>query len=336
MKLLITGGAGFIGSNFVRYWVKEHPGDSVVVLDALTYAGNLLNLEPVRQKITFIHGNICSQADCDRAIASCDVVVHFAAESHNDRAIADPYIFTKTNVLGTHTLLEAARAARVQRFHHVSTDEVFGHIPLGEHWKFNERTTFSPRSPYAASKAGSDHLVNAYFHTYGLPVTTSNCSNNFGPFQHPEKFIPRAITTLLRGKNVPVYTPGNQVRDWLYVEDHCRAIDLILHRGTVGETYCVGGMTDEVSNIAVVQQILEILKLPESRIDLVADRPGHDQKYAIDWGKVHRELGWQPEHSFAAGLKATVDWYRDNEAWWQPLADEAEKFYGAKTEGVRT
>ncbi len=327
MKILVTGGAGFIGSNFVQYWVAHHQNDSATVLDSLTYAGNLANLESVKEKISFIKGDICSAGDCAAAVAGCDVVVHFAAESHNDRANDDPSIFFKTNVLGTQVLLEASRAAKVQRFHHISTDEVFGHIPLNEHWKFNEQTAYNPRSPYAASKAGSDHLVRSYCHTYKLPVTISNCSNNFGPLQHPEKFIPRAITKLLRGENVPLYTPGNQVRDWLYVGDHCAAIDLILHKGTIGETYCIGGMTSEISNIEVVHEVLSILNLPESRIDIIKDRPGHDQKYAIDWTKINRELGWQPEHDFTTWLKSTVEWYRENKPWWEHTAAEAETFY---------
>ncbi len=334
MKLLVTGGAGFIGTNFVHYWAGQYPNDRIVVLDALTYAGNENNLTSVKNKIEFIRGDITDRATVDRAIAGCDVVVHFAAESHNDRATLDPFIFTRTNIFGTQTLLEAARATKVSRFHHISTDEVFGHIPLDEQWKFNEHTPYHPRSPYSASKAGSDHIVRAYYETFGVPITISNCTNNFGPYQHAEKFIPRAIIRLLRGQNIPIYTPGNQIRDWLFVKDHCRAIDLILQKGVIGETYCIGGMTKEISNLEVAKQILEILNMPEDRIEYVTDRPGHDLKYAVDWGKINRELGWQPEHDFTDWLKQTVEWYQNNESWWQSQTEEVEKFYKHKGEQV--
>jgi dTDP-glucose 4,6-dehydratase len=334
MKLLITGGAGFIGSNFVHYWIKNHPDDQIVVLDKLTYAGNLANLENVKDKITFIEGDIALEKDVDRAMDGVDTVVHFAAESHVDRSINDPFVFSRTNVLGTHVLLEAARKNNIKRFHHVSTDEVFGDIPLEEHWKFNESSPYNPRSPYAASKAGSDHLVRAYGATYNVPFTISNCSNNFGTYHHPEKFIPRSIVRLLQGKNIPIYTPGNQIRDWLYVEDHCRAIELILEKGNLGETYCIGGMTEEISNLEVAKKIIAIMELDENRIEHVTDRPGHDVKYAVDWTKINRELGWQPLHSFDEWLKTTVEWYKNNEAWWQEAAHESEQFYQSKGETV--
>ncbi len=334
MKLLITGGAGFIGSNFVRYWVTHHPNDTVVVLDKLTYAGNLENLESVKDKISFVKGDVSDPAIVEKIMDDTDAIVHFAAESHVDRSINDPYIFTKSNVLGTHVLLEAARKHNVKRFHHISTDEVFGDIPLNEHRKFNESSPYNPRSPYAASKAASDHLVRAYGETYQLPFTISNCSNNFGVYHHPEKFIPRSITRLLSGEKIRIYTPGNQVRDWLYVEDHCRAIELILEKGRIGETYCIGGMTDEISNLDVAKKIIAQLNLSEDRVELVTDRPGHDVKYAVDWTKINQELGWKPQHSFDEWLQITIDWYKSNESWWRPLAEESEQFYQAKGEAV--
>ena len=334
MKILITGGAGFIGSNFTHYWLNKHPEDSVIVFDALTYAGNKQSLDSVINKLTFIQGDITDRTAVDQAMDGVDCVVHFAAESHNDRAIADPFIFTRTNVIGTHTLLESARNAGVSRFHHISTDEVFGDIPLDEDIKFNESTKYNPRSPYSASKAGSDHVVNAYFETYKLPITISNCTNNFGPYQHPEKLIPRSIIRLLQGQRIPIYGAGNQVRDWLYVKDHCRAIDLILQKGRPGQTYCVGGMTEEVTNLQVAQKLIEALELSEDQIEFVTDRAGHDVKYAIDWKKIQTELGWQPEHNFDSWLTTTVEWYKNNEQWWKAQAEEAESFYKARGEKV--
>src|SRR3989344_8597857 len=249
MKLLVTGGAGFIGSNFILYWMEHHSEDFVVNLDALTYAGNVENLKSVADNshYQFIHGNICDASTVAEALRGVDTVVHFAAESHVDRSISEPSPFVMTNVVGTHVLLEAALKAKVKHFHHVSTDEVYGSLELDDPSKFNERTRYNPRSPYSASKAGSDHLVNAYYFTYGLPINISNCSNNFGPFQFPEKLIPLAITNLLEEKKVPVYGDGLYVRDWLYVEDHCRAIDLILQKGKIGETYCIGGLTKDIN-----------------------------------------------------------------------------------------
>jgi dTDP-glucose 4,6-dehydratase len=334
MKLLITGGAGFIGGNFVHYWHKTHPEDTLVVLDKLTYAGNLATLESVKNAITFIEGDICDENIVEEAMSGVDCVVHFAAESHVDRSIHDPYIFTHSNALGTHVLLETARKLKISRFHHISTDEVFGDIPLEETWKFIETTPYKPSSPYSASKAASDHLVRAYFHTFGLPITISNCSNNFGPFHYPEKFIPRSIIRLMNGENIRLYTPGNQVRDWLHVTDHCRAIELILQKGTIGETYCIGGLANGISNIEVAKKLLKIMDLPEERIELVTDRPGHDVKYDIDWSKINKGLGWQPLHSFDEWLTQTVDWYKTNQAWWEPLVEESENFYKTKGEQV--
>jgi dTDP-glucose 4,6-dehydratase len=334
MKLLITGGAGFIGANFVRYWRKNHPEDSLAVLDKLTYAGNLSTLKDVLPDIEFIEGDIADPEKVREAMEGADCVVHFAAESHVDRSIHDPYIFTKSNVLGTHVLLETARELKVPRFHHISTDEVFGDIPLNETWKFNESTPYKPSSPYSASKAAADHMVRAYYHTYGLPVTISNCSNNFGPNHYPEKFIPRSIIRLMQGANIRLYSPGDQVRDWLYVEDHCRAIELILQKGSIGETYCIGGMSSGISNKQVAETILEIMDLPSERIEMVTDRPGHDVKYDIDWTKINRELGWEPKATFEHWLKETVDWYKNNEVWWKPLAEESEQFYMTKGESL--
>ena len=336
MKLLITGGAGFIGSNFVHYWRKHHPEDSITVLDKLTYAGNLSSLADVKDDIEFIQGDITDADIVKKAMTGVDAVVHFAAESHVDRSIHDPYIFTRTNVLGTHVLLETARQLNIPRFHHISTDEVFGDIPLDQDWKFNEATPYNPRSPYASSKASSDHLVRAYHETYNLPITISNCTNNFGPYHYPEKFIPRSIIRLLNDENIRIYTPGNQIRDWLHVEDHCRAIELILQKGKIGETYGIGGMTDLISNLEVAKLLLKLIDLPEDRIELITDRPGHDVKYAVDWSKINKELGWQPEHKFEDWLKQTIEWYKQNESWWKPLAEESEQFYKNKGEQILT
>ncbi|PIR96600.1 MAG: dTDP-glucose 4,6-dehydratase [Candidatus Doudnabacteria bacterium CG10_big_fil_rev_8_21_14_0_10_42_18] len=312
MKLLITGGAGFIGSNFVHYWVRNYPNDEIVVLDKLTYAGNLENLAQVAEKIKFIKGDICNPTDVASAMEGCGVVVHFAAESHVDRSISGPDEFIKTNVFGTHELLKAALKNKVKRFHHISTDEVFGQIPLDSKEKWTEDSPYNPRSPYSASKAASDHLVRAYYATYGLPITISNCSNNFGPMMFPEKFIPLAVTSLAKGNKIPVYTPGNQVRDWLYVEDHCRAIDLILKKGKTGETYLVGASHKEYSNLVLAKMIVKLMGQDENMIELVKDRPGHDVKYAIDSSKIQKELGWKPMYDFEEELKTTVGWYKEN------------------------
>jgi dTDP-glucose 4,6-dehydratase len=330
MKLLVTGGAGFIGSNLVLYWLKKYPNDQIVNLDCLTYAGNLENLKEVEdnKNYTFIKGKIEDPQIVNQAMRGVDIVVHFAAESHVDRSIKKPAEFVIANVVGTQVLLDAALRSKVKRFHHVSTDEVFGSLNLESKDKFNERTIFNPRSPYAASKAGSDHLVRAYFVTYGLPITITNCSNNFGQYQYPEKMIPLAITNLLEGKRVPVYGDGLYVRDWLYVEDHCRAIDLILQKGKVGETYCVGGLTEDINNLMVVKKILKILGKGDDMIEFVKDRPGHDRKYAIDWSKIKNELGWEPLHSFDEWLEKTVEWYNNNEGWWKRLkTKEFQKYY---------
>ena len=316
-KILVTGGAGFIGSNFVQYWVKNHPDDEIIVLDNLTYAGNLENLSAVKDKITFIKGDICDDIVVDEVMKEANLVAHFAAESHVDRSIISPNEFIRTNVLGTHTLLKYAVKYEVQRFHHISTDEVFGSLPIDSKEKWTESSPYNPRSPYSASKAASDHLVRAYYHTYNLPITISNCSNNIGPFCFPEKLIPLAITNLLQGKKVPIYKPGNQVREWLYVEDHCSAIDAILQKGKIGETYFIGPENLELSNLEVIKKLISIMGLKEDSLEFVADRPGHDQRYAMDHAKITKELGWKPEVGLDEALKLTIEWYKCNEKWWK-------------------
>ncbi len=326
MKLLVTGGAGFIGSNFILYWLTNHPQDQIVNLDKLTYAGNLANLKDVEKNAnySFIKGDICDPQTVAEAMKNVDIVVHFAAESHVDRSIKKPSDFVVTNVLGTQILLNAAVSQNIKRFHHISTDEVFGALELTSKSKFNEETNYNPRSPYSASKAASDHLVNAYFTTYGLPITITNCSNNFGPYQHPEKIIPLAITNIMEDKKVPVYGDGLYIRDWLYVEDHVRAIELVLGKGKIGETYVVGGQTEDISNLEVVKKILNFMGKDESFIEHVKDRPGHDRRYAVDWSKIKNELGWEPKHNFDEWLEKTVVWYQENENWWKPLKSKIE------------
>lgn len=330
MKLLVTGGAGFIGSNFIRYWIQKYPNDSIVNLDKLTYAGNLENLAEIEknQNYSFIKGDICDSKTVNEAMTGIDTVVHFAAETHVDRSILDPSNFIKTNVLGTGVLLDSALKNNVKRFHHISTDEVFGALPLNTTEKFHDKTNYNPHSPYAASKAGSDHLVRAYATTYGLPITISNCANNFGPYMFPEKLIPLAITNLLEGKKVPVYGDGLYVRDWLYVEDHCSAIDVILQKGKIGATYLVGSMHEDIPNIEVIKRIIKIMGKDESMIEYVKDRPGHDRRYAIDWTTIHNELNWSPAFDFDENLKKTVEWYMNNQDWWKKVkSGEYQKYY---------
>lgn len=333
MKFLVTGGAGFIGSNFIHHVLERFPDASVVNLDLLTYAGNPENVKRWEGsgRYRFVRGDIADAGTVDPLVADADAVVHFAAESHVDRSILDPEAFIRTNVTGTFVLLETARKNGLKRFHHVSTDEVFGSLGPDD-TPFHEKTPYDPRSPYSASKASSDHLVRAYHETYGLPITISNCSNNYGPYHFPEKLIPLAITNLLEGGNVPVYGDGMQVRDWLHVEDHCRAIVDIIEKGTIGETYCVGG-DGERPNIWIVRKLLEILGEGEDRIEYVKDRPGHDRRYAIDFSKIRRELGWEPSVDLEEGLRRTVEWYRENEAWWKRVKsgeyrDYYERQYG--------
>ncbi|MFH1292406.1 MAG: dTDP-glucose 4,6-dehydratase [bacterium] len=315
MKILVTGGAGFIGSNFIHYILNKYPDYQVVNLDLLTYAGNLENLKDVEDNdnYRFIKGDIADKEIMSNIINDIDLIVNFAAESHNDRAIIDSSDFIRTNILGTHNLLESARENNI-RFHHISTDEVYGHLGHDDQ-AFNERTSFSPRSPYSASKAASDHLALSYFHTYNLPVTISNCSNNYGPYQFPEKLHALFITNLLEDKKIPVYGDGLQIRDWLYVEDHCRAIDLIIHRGKIGDTYCVGGGCEK-TNLEVVKKILQLLGKTEDLVEFVKDRPGHDKRYAMDYSKIKEELGWEPSVDFEQGMKKTVQWYQDHKDWW--------------------
>jgi len=329
MKLLVTGGAGFIGSNFIRYWLKNHLGDEIINLDKLTYAGHLSSIKDFgnNSNYKFIKGDICDPKVVNEAMESVNVVVGFAAESHVDRSIVGPQVFLQTNVIGTQILLDTALRHGVKRFHHVSTDECFGALSLDSKEKFNESTLYDPHSPYSASKAASDHLVRAYFHTYGLPITITNCSNNFGPYQDPEKFIPRAITNLIEDKEVPLYGDGKYVRDWLFVEDHVRAIELVLEKGKIGETYLVGGLTEDINHLEVTKKLLKIFDKDESSIKFVKDRLGHDRRYAVDWSKIAKELGWKPLYGFDEWLKKTVDWYKENAWWWKPLKKEAEKFY---------
>lgn len=332
MKLLVTGGAGFIGTNYVYHVLRNHPEDEVIVLDKLTYAGNLSNLKPLgaEPRFTFIQGDICNRELVTSLVKQVDAVVHFAAETHVDRSIMDANAFLLTNVIGTQALLDACRDAGNVRFHHVSTDEVFG--SLGSRGIFRETTPYDPRSPYSASKAASDQLVRAAYHTHGLPVTISNCSNNYGPYCFPEKFIPLAITNLLEGKKVPLYGDGMNVRDWIFVEDHCAGVDAVLRQGRIGETYCLGGRSER-ANREVLQQILFELGKGEDAIQYVKDRPGHDRRYAIDFTKAEQELGWSPQTPFLHGLRRTVEWYRTHESWWKRIKNGEYREYEKKQYG---
>jgi len=320
MKVVITGGAGFIGSNLTRHWVTRYPEDNVVVVDFLTYAGRRESLSDLEghANYRFVKADIGDSRTMDAVVQDADLVLNLAAESHNDRAIADPLPFVRTNVLGTAVLLESCRRKSVARFHHVSTDEVYGTLSLEDPERFTEASPYRPRGPYSASKASSDHLVRAWFDTYGLRTTISNCGNNFGPYQFPEKLIPLAITRLLRGQRVPLYGDGRNVRDWIYVADHCDAIDLIAHRGLPGSTYLVSA-EQEVSNREVVDQLLRIFGRGSETIEFVADRLGHDRRYGLDARKLREDFGWTPKHSFSAALADTVEWYRTHTAWWEPL-----------------
>lgn len=319
MKILVTGGAGFIGSNLIHYWLEKNSQDKIINLDKLTYAGNLDNLAGLEKNpnYQFIKGDICDTELVEKIVSDVDLIIHLAAESHVDRSIKDSGAFVKTNVEGTRVLLEAARKAGGVRFHHVSTDEVFGSLELGD-TKFNEDTPYTPRSPYSASKAASDHLVRAYFHTHNLPITISNCSNNYGPYQHIEKLIPLFITNLLVGKKVPVYGAGKNVRDWIHVSDHNRGLDLIIKKGKIGETYLLGA-NSEKSNLEITKEIIELMGESEDKIEYVSDRLGHDLRYAIDFNKAEKELGFKPEYSFSLGLRETIDWYKNNRPWWEKI-----------------
>ena len=339
MNIIITGGAGFIGSNFVFHMLKEHPQDRVICLDKLTYAGNLSTLSPVmgQDNFRFVKADICDRDAVYSLFAEehPDVVVNFAAESHVDRSIENPAIFLETNIMGTAVLMDACRKYGIQRYHQVSTDEVYGDLPLDRpDLFFTETTPIHTSSPYSSSKASADLLVLAYHRTYGLPVTISRCSNNYGPYHFPEKLIPLMIINALHDKPLPVYGDGLNVRDWLYVEDHCRAIDLILQKGRVGEVYNVGGH-NEMKNIDIVKLICKVLGKPESLIHHVTDRKGHDRRYAIDPTKIHEELGWLPETKFADGIKKTIQWYLDHEDWWQPIISGEYQQYYQKMYGSR-
>ena len=346
-SIVITGGAGFIGSNFVHHWCENYPEDRVIVLDALTYAGNLNNLGTLkdRKNFHFLQGDICDQALVDELFTSenIDTVAHFAAESHVDRSILGPGAFVQTNVVGTFTLLESFRQHWLSnhqpdnyRFLHVSTDEVYGSLGVDDP-AFTETTPYAPNSPYSASKAGSDHLARAYFHTYGMPTIITNCSNNYGSYHFPEKLIPLMCINILLGKPLPVYGDGQNVRDWLYVRDHCQALDTVIHKGKAGETYNIGG-NNEVKNIDLVRMLCDLMdelapdlpvKPAQNLITFVKDRPGHDRRYAIDASKIRTELGWQPQETVEGGLRKTIQWYLDHRDWWQPLlSKEYQEYYG--------
>lgn len=321
MKILVTGGAGFIGSNFILYLLEKYPDIEIINLDKLTYAGNLANLKSVENdpRYHFIQGDICDRDTVKKAMSGVNTVVHFAAESHVDRSISGPSIFIQTNVVGTQVLLDCAKEQNIKRFHHISTDEVFGALPLDKkEQKFDENTHYDPRSPYSASKAASDHLVRAYGETYGLPFTISNCTNNYGPYQFPEKIVPLFILNAMQNKPLPIYGAGKAVRDYLYVTDHCSAIDLILQKGKIGETYCVGG-DSEKNGLEVSDLILKLLKKPGNLKTFVEDRKGHDMRYGMDHSKITRELGWKPTVSFEQGMTKTIKWYQDNPVWWKQI-----------------
>jgi dTDP-glucose 4,6-dehydratase len=328
-RMLITGGAGFIGSNFVHH-VIEHTDYRVTVLDALTYASNRMSIESVLgDRAVFVHGNICDSDLVDRLMAETDVVVHFAAESHNDNSLSDPRPFVDTNIVGTFTLIEAARRHGT-RFHHISTDEVYGDLELDDPGRFTESTPYNPSSPYSSTKAGSDLLVRAWVRSFGLQATLSNCSNNYGPFQHIEKFIPRQITNILSGIRPKLYGTGNNVRDWIHADDHSSAVLRIVERGEIGETYLIGA-DGEKSNLELLQIILDAMGQPDDSFDFVKDRPGHDLRYAIDSTKLRTDLEWQPRFTrFDEGIAATIDWYTENRSWWENDKKAVEEFYRAK------
>lgn len=326
MKLIVTGGAGFIGANFVHYTLQNKPNYEVTVLDALTYAGNRDSLRLASDSVRFVHGDICDAELVDRLVRESDLVVHFAAESHVDNSLADPEPFIRTNLIGTYTILEAVRR-NGKRLHHISTDEVFGDLALDADEKFTESTAYDPSSPYSATKAGSDMLVRAWVRSFGVQATLSNCANNYGPYQHVEKFLPRQITNVLTGRKPRLYGQGTNVREWTHVDDHNAAVHLILERGRAGETYLIGS-GDERSNRQIIHDLLEVMSLPADYFEYVPDRPGHDLRYSNDSAKIRSELGWQPRYgSFRDGLATTVDWYRQNEWWWKSHKEAAEERY---------
>jgi dTDP-glucose 4,6-dehydratase len=322
VRILVTGAAGFIGSNFVHYWLEQHPDDSIVALDLLTYAGNRANLDGTEERVPFVQADIADLDIVENVLRehAIEVVVNFAAESHNSLAVVDPGLFARTNVLGTQLLLEAARRARIERFHHISTCEVYGDLPLDSSDSFTEESPYRPRTPYNASKAAADHYVRAYRETFELQTTITNCSNNYGPFQFPEKVIPLFVTNALDDRPLPMYASTQNKREWLHVRDHCRAIELVLARGEPGGTYNVGsGVEASIEEIA--DRVLELTGKPESLKTIVPDRPGHDRRYLLDSSKLRRELGWEPEIGFEDGLRETVEWYSANRAWWEPLRE---------------
>jgi dTDP-glucose 4,6-dehydratase len=327
MKLLVTGGAGFIGANFIHYVLGKRPEYSITALDKLTYAGNRKNLEGLPQdRFRLVEGDICDVATVNELVPGTDAIIHFAAESHVDNSLSGPEAFIDTNLTGTFRLLEAARKYNV-RFHHVSTDEVYGDLPLdAPEQQFSESTAYHPSSPYSATKAGSDHLAYAWHRSFGVPITISNCSNNYGPFQHVEKFIPRAITDVLLGEKPKLYGQGEHIRDWIHAQDHADAVLCVLEKGEFGETYLVGA-DGEKSNQQVLESILEIMGKPRDSHQKVKDRPGHDRRYAIDASKIKQELGWQPQYDFQSGLESTVEWYQQNRDWWEPHKSDTEAMY---------
>jgi dTDP-glucose 4,6-dehydratase len=333
MKLLVTGGAGFIGSNFVHYTIQNKPEYEVTVLDSLTYAGNIENLDPVKDDITFVEGDICDFSLVDDLVSKNDIVVHFAAESHNDNSLDSPWEFVQTNIVGTFTLLEAVRKHGT-RYHHISTDEVFGDLELDDPNRFTEETPYNPSSPYSSTKAGSDLLVRSWVRSFGVQATISNCSNNYGPYQHIEKFIPRQITNVLSDIKPKLYGTGAQVRDWIHVDDHNEAVHLILEKGKIGETYIIGADNDHVNNKQVIEMILEQMGKPRDWYDHVNDRPGHDMRYAMDSTKLRKELGWKPRFTdnqgMERGLKATIEWYVQNREWWEAAKDDVEAAYAKR------
>jgi dTDP-glucose 4,6-dehydratase len=332
-KMLVTGGAGFIGANFVHYTLKTRPEYDITVIDKLTYAGNPDNLKEILDKIDFVTGDICDRELMDKLISETDLIVHFAAESHNDNSLRDPWPFINTNLIGTATILEAVRKHN-KRLHHISTDEVFGDLELDDPNRFTETTPYNPSSPYSATKAGSDHLVRAWIRSFGIQATISNCANNYGPYQHIEKFIPRQITNVLSDIKPKLYGTGLQVRDWIHVDDHNEAVHVILEKGTIGETYIIGADNDHTNNKMVIEMILELMGKPKDWYEHVNDRPGHDQRYAMDSTKLHRELGWMPQYTDNAGMKRglrqTIDWYTEHEDWWQAEKAKVEAAYAEK------
>jgi dTDP-glucose 4,6-dehydratase len=326
MKMLVTGGAGFIGTNFILYTIRNHPEYRVTAVDALTYAGNKENLDSVAREIKFVEGNICDFSLVNELIAANDIIVHFAAESHNDNSLENPWPFVETNILGTCTLLEAVRKNN-KRYHHISTDEVYGELELDDTQGFSESSAYNPSSPYASTKACSDMLVRTWVRSFDLQATISNCSNNYGPYQHVEKFIPRQITNLLSGQKPKLYGSGEHVRDWIHVDDHSSAVHTIIDKGSIGETYMIGA-NSERSNKEIIETLLSIMGKPKEWYDHVNDRPGHDMRYAIDAAKISRELGWKPKYTnLNDGLAAVADWYKDNENWWKSQKEETEIRY---------